>query len=155
MNMSSIKDGTANTVVVAETDSYGFKFGPQFSSGTGKRRLRGGEAVFRSAFVFTQYAGTPANEVVNNPPYKKPDDCGDATNGGWFRAGPHSFTPTYLTAWGINTEWPGPSSTHTGKMVQAARADGSVGVYSQDIVWGVWVAVNGVEDAQPTERGAQ
>jgi len=31
-------------------------------------------------------------------------------------------------------------------MVQAARADGSVGVYTTSMAWPVWVAVNGVGD---------
>ena len=50
---ADILDGTSNTVVIAETDSYGYKWGAFHTSGTGVRRLRGGESVFRSAFVYT------------------------------------------------------------------------------------------------------
>jgi prepilin-type N-terminal cleavage/methylation domain-containing protein len=144
MKFSSVNDGTSNTVVVAETDSYGYKWGAFNTSGSGKRRVGAGEAVFRSAFVYTGYAGQINNESGGS--VKKPDDSGNASSGGWFRAAPHSFSPTYLTAWGIDTEWPGAGSNHAGGICQATRADGSVGSISKTIAWPTWVAVNGVAD---------
>jgi len=138
--MSDIKDGTSNTVIVAEADSYGYKWGAFQTSGTGKRRARGGEAVFRSAFVYTAHTGTAAQPV-----YKKPDDSG-ATDPQWFRAGPHSYAPSYLTAWGLNVEWPGASAEHPA-VVQCLRGDGSVNAYTKNIRWGTWVAINGIADA--------
>jgi len=137
--MAYITDGTSNTVVVSEADSYAFKFGAQFSSGTGVRRTRG-EGVFRSAFLFTGLTGGSMQ-----PPYQKCDGSGAAVDGQWFKQGPYSFTPTYITAWGINTEWPGASSMHTGGAV-CARADGSVAFCRQNIKWGTWAALNGVGD---------
>jgi prepilin-type N-terminal cleavage/methylation domain-containing protein len=139
-NMADITDGTSNTVVIAETDSYGYKFGAFHTSGTGVRRIRGGEAVFRSAFVYTAYTGG-AMQV----PYSAPDGA-PAVDGKWFRTAPYSFTPTYITAWGINTEWPGASAMHTGGVCLAARGDGSVGNYRASMPWAVWVAINGIAD---------
>ena len=138
--MADITDGTSNTVVVSEADSYGFKFGGFQTSGTGVRRARGGESVFRSAFLFTGLTGGSMQ-----PPYQKCDGSGAAVDGQWFKQGPYSFTPTYLTAWGINAEWPGASSMHTGGAL-GARGDGSVAFYRQNIKWGTWVALNGVGD---------
>jgi prepilin-type N-terminal cleavage/methylation domain-containing protein len=139
-DMSNIMDGTSNTVVIAETDSFGFKWGGFQTSGTGARRLRGGEAVFRSAFVYTAVVGR-----AMYPPFRRPDG-GTPSEGTWFRAGPHSYCPSYLTAWGLNTEWPGASSMHSGGIVQAIRGDASVGQYAKNINWGVWVMINGIED---------
>jgi hypothetical protein len=144
-DMAGVADGTSNTVVVAETDSYGYKWGAFQTTGGGKRRLRGGEAVFRSAFVYTSYTG-----YGKTAPHKKPDDSGPEVDGAWFRAGPHSYPPSYLTAWGINTEWPGAGSSH-GDFVLGVRADGSVGYYRETIPWGLWVAVNGVADTAPAK----
>ena len=146
-DMSSIKDGTSNTVVVAETDSYGYKWGAFQTTGTGKRRLRGGEGVFRSAFIYTAYTGRAMLDFPGTGRFKKPDDSTDAQDGVWFRAGPHSYCPSYLTAWGINTEWPGASAEHAGGVCQGLRGDGSVGQYQKNINWGVWVAINGIGDA--------
>lgn len=140
-DMAGISDGTSNTVVVAEVDSYGYKWGAFQSTGTGKRRNRGGEAVFRSAFIYTGHEG----ESVQSK-YRKPDDSGAQGGGTWFRAGPHSYCPSYLTAWGLNTEWPGASSMHSGGIVLALRADGSVSNVTKNINWGTWVAVNGIAD---------
>lgn len=139
-DMANIMDGTSNTVVVAETDSYGFKWGAFQTSGTGVRRLRGGESVFRSAFVYTAVNGR-----AMYPPFVRPDGGGIA-EGQWFRAAPHSYCPSYLTAWGPNVEWPGASAMHAGGIVQGLRGDASVGQYQKNINWGVWVAINGIED---------
>ena len=142
--MADITDGTSNTVAVSEADSFGFKFGAQFTSGTGVRRARGGESVFRTAFLFTGYTGGSMQ-----PPYQKADGSGPAADGQWFRSAPYSFTPTYISAWGINAEWPGASSMHTGGAL-AARIDGSVGFYRQSMKWGTWAALNGVGDGAVT-----
>jgi type II secretory pathway pseudopilin PulG len=137
--IADITDGTSNTVVVSETDSYGYKWGAFQTSGGGERRARGGEAVFRSAFVYTGIYGRSMY-----PPFQTPAGT-PATEGAWFRAGPHSYAPSYLTAWGPNCEWPGASSMHPGG-VMGARGDGSVSFFRTSIPWGVWVAVNGVGD---------
>jgi len=147
---ADVTDGTSNVVAIAEVTSYGFKNGPFNAHGGGVLRARGGESVFRSAFVFTGIYGQSSQA-----PYMKPDGSGpmvpEQSGGQWFKQAPYSFSPTYLTAWGINCDWPGASSLH-GNSVQAVRADGSVGSYTTNMTWPIWVAVNGVGDgavAQP------
>lgn len=160
-NIAAVKDGTANTIAVAECDALSYKWGgnPWDGSpnpgGVGFRRMYGGEAVFRSAFLWTQYTGYTANED-GGPPSRaerdnggatlmKCDDSGRATPG-WFRSSPHSHPPTYICAWNINNEWPGATSAHTGGVLLASRVDGSVGTYNENILYGLWVTLNGVAD---------
>ncbi len=140
-SMATIVDGTSNTIVVAECDSYGYKGGGMNTSGTGKRRSRGGEAMFRSAFLYAAYSGEAAKSK-----YKKPDDSGAMSDPTWFRASPHSYAPSYTTMWGLNTEWPGASSLHSGGTVLALRGDSSVTALSKSIEWTTWVALNGTGD---------
>jgi hypothetical protein len=139
-SMADITDGTSNTVIVAESDSYGYKWGGFQTSGTGVRRVRPWEAVFRSAFVYT-----PVHGAGNLAPWVRPD--GSYQPDSWFRGSPHSYAPSYLTAWGINVEWPGASAQHSGGICQGIRGDASVGQYAKNINWGVWVALNGLQDA--------
>ena len=140
-NMASLLDGTSNTVIVAECDSYGYKGGAMHTSGGGKRRSAGKEAMFRSAFVYTGYSGEAAKSK-----YKKPDDSGPMSDPTWFRAAPHSYAPTYITMWGLNCDWPGASSMHSGGTVLALRGDSSVTAFSKTMEWATWVALNGISD---------
>jgi prepilin-type N-terminal cleavage/methylation domain-containing protein len=151
--LSEIRDGTSTTILLSEANATGF--GPRnatqqlaWTSGTGLPRLRGAigfsNAVFRSAWVFTQYAGE-----TMLPWYCYPD--GTLTNGlgnpQWFLEQPYSFTPTYVTAYGPNSDWPGPSSFHR-QVVMVARADGSVGPLSITVNYPTWVFMNGIQDSK-------
>jgi hypothetical protein len=121
-----IKDGLSNTIILSEANATGYA--PPTSNvpveqiawtcGTGLPRPKGETAVFRSAWVFTQYAGE-----IQQRWYCFPD--GSISNGlgnqQWFLQKPYSFTPTYITTYGPNSDWPGPSSFHKG-IVLAARA---------------------------------
>ena len=143
---SSIKDGTSKTAIVGECTYRGFKNGAFQTCATGIPRVFG-EGVFRSAFVATSHAGRWANEGGLNK-YQEVDGGGTKSNGTWFRAGPHSFSPTYINAWGPNTEWPGASSAHTGGIIQLLMADGSVRPVQEDLTFYVWNAIHGIRDAQ-------
>lgn len=148
-SFSDVRDGTSNTVVIAESDSYGFKWGAGYwdnphNTNSGERRLRDGEAVFRSAFMFTGVSG----QCCETGLYSKPDG---SAPGDWFRAGPHAFSPTYLTAWGPNCEWPGASSMHT-QTLNVANGDGSVANVNVDINHNVWLQINGVADGKVVEK---
>jgi prepilin-type processing-associated H-X9-DG protein len=149
MKMDNIKDGTSNTVVVAETNSWGYYGGPFNTTGTGKPRLTRGDAVFRAAFVGTSYAGYPTNEG-GTPRFSEVDDSG-TKNVGWFRAAPHAFSPSYICAWGINTEWPGAGGLHPGG-INALLGDGSVRFINQTAQYGVWLKLNGVADGSPVPQ---
>jgi prepilin-type N-terminal cleavage/methylation domain-containing protein len=157
-NMSAIKDGTSNTVIVAEVNATGF--GPKTSTqqlawtcGTGVPRLPGSlnnsNAVIRSAWVFTQYAGETQLSW-----YSYPDGTVTTGNGNmpkWFREQPYTFTPTFVTLYGPNSDWAGASSLHPGQ-VQVVQADGSVAQINNSIDYPVWVFRNGVADSKPFEK---
>lgn len=142
--LASIRDGTSNTVVVSEKDSSGYFGGGFNTSGTGAFRVGQGNRVYCSALVATAFAGWAGNEGGGQRT-RNPDGSarGDA---GWFRAGPHAFTPTYLTAWGINTEWPGASSEHTANGINTVCADGSVNFIAESIDYGVYLRLNAIAD---------
>lgn len=135
---SDIRDGTSNTIVVSEKDSMGFGGGPFMTSGTGAPRV--GTPVFCSAFVATSHAGWQANETGANVVNV---DGSAKSNGTWWRD--HSFTPSYLTAWGINTDWPGASSLHPGGM-QVLYGDDSVSFLSETIDYGTYLKLNAIAD---------
>lgn len=138
--MADVTDGLSNTLVVAEADSMGFGGGPIRTCGTGLRRS--GTPVFRSAFVGTGYAGWGGNEGgtqrVVNP------DGSSKGNTGWFRN--HAFPPTFISAWGPNSNWPGPSSYHPGG-IQATFGDGSVSFISETVDYGTWLKLAAHADA--------
>lgn len=142
--IKDITDGTSNTVAVAETDLAGYTAGPFQTNGTGRHRVGRGEAVFRSAFVaatFTPDLNEGGRSAHINPgsgiPFVQPD--GTAI-GGWFRAGAHMYVPTFISAHGINSEWPGVSSYHTGG-IHSLMADGAVRFTSANLSWNVWASL--------------
>jgi prepilin-type N-terminal cleavage/methylation domain-containing protein len=141
--MADILDGTSNTVIVAETGSNGWEGGPIWSSGTGRHRTEPW-IVSRSLLLATPLAGLQGGEAGNPWNVMKPDGSGPAAVS-WFREAPYMFTPTYLCAWGINTEWPGANSMHP-NMCQGLRGDGSVGVYFEGIRWDIWIKLNAIKD---------
>jgi type II secretory pathway pseudopilin PulG len=146
-DMADIKDGTSQTVLVAETNSMNFTCancpsGWQTNGGVmhlGAERV-GGEGVFRAAFVYTPLYG-----VAANAPYVRADGTPPTPNN-WFRTSPYSHPPTYVSHWGVNTEWPGAGAAHPAGVVQFVRADGSIGQVAQGTDWGVWVGINGMKD---------
>jgi prepilin-type N-terminal cleavage/methylation domain-containing protein len=134
-----VVDGTSNTIALAETSAAGYKWGAFRTSGTGQPRV-GNEGVFRCALVTPGHAGT----TTQSGKYLWPDGSAPVP-GGWFRAGPHSYMPTYLTAWGPNCEWPGASALHPG-VLMSARVDGSVSEVASDIYWPTWMMLNAIAD---------
>jgi type II secretory pathway pseudopilin PulG len=151
--MNEIKDGQSNTIILSEANATGF--GPRtvnqqsaWTSGTGLPRLKGSPglstAVFRSAWVFTQYAGETQLAWYCMPDSTPTNGLG---NPQWFLEQPYSFTPTYVTAYGPNSDWPGPSSFHS-NVILTARADGSVSRVSVTINYPTWVFLNGVQDGK-------
>ena len=141
--VKDITDGLSNTLVIAETDSAGFGGGPFMTTATGKRRAPFTDGVFRAAFVGLALAGWGTNEGGTNRAWEVDGSGYKQVN--WFRAAPYAYEPTFICAWGINTEWPGTSSFH-GPMIQAAYADGSTSTLSSTVDYGVYLRINAIAD---------
>ena len=55
--IADIRDGTSNTIMLAEVTVQGYVAGPHLTSGTGRVRNGGGESVFRAAFRYLASRG--------------------------------------------------------------------------------------------------
>jgi prepilin-type N-terminal cleavage/methylation domain-containing protein len=141
--LADIRDGTSNTVIVAETSCHGYYGGPFNTTGTGAERTS--SYVYRGAFVAHTTNGWGSNEGGTTR-FSFFDDSGPC--GGWcpVATNPYMYGPTYLTAWGMNVEWPGSSGVHSGGVVMCTKGDGSVVAVSEDITWFLWVNLNGIAD---------
>ncbi len=143
--LRDVTDGTSNTVAVCEVDSYGYCCGNWDLGGSGRRRLRGGEAVFRNPLVFTAVYGRVG--IEGGGIYSEVD--GSSKSSDWFKRAPYSFSPTFITAFAPQSEWPAASSTHGGGIIQFARCDGSVSSINKNLPVGIWIIINGIQDNSP------
>lgn len=150
--IANIADGTSNTILVSESNSTGYKpvpgYNPWQTNGVGIKRFASGEGVFRSAFVYTTGGGGFATNEAGTR-FNEVDDSGGKNPWTWFRAGPHANCPTYLCAWGLNSEWPSTGSIHPG-VIMSTFADGSVHAISTTITYQNWLFLNAMSDSQPT-----
>ncbi len=75
-----------------------------------------------------------------------PDGSGPSSAARWWPGGgPYPFSPTYLTAWGPNDNWPGASSLHPGGL-NCLAGDASVQFVQENIRWDIWVKLNAIAD---------
>jgi prepilin-type N-terminal cleavage/methylation domain-containing protein len=144
--IGGITDGTSNTILVAESNSTGYKplSDPWQRNGVGIKRMANSEAVFRSAFVFTGMGGM----CCESGNFYEVDDSRVKPAWVWFKAGPHTFCPSYICAWGLNSEWPSTGSIHPGVEL-AAFGDGSVRTISTTVTYQIWSALNAMKDGLP------
>ncbi len=143
--IADIPDGTSNTIIVGETTAPSTQNGGGFSNGRGQPRW--GDPLVRSAFIGAHFTGDV--EAGRNPLDRSqygvaPDGSAMSATSGWFTYGtpgsgnqPYIFEPTFMSLWGINNDWPGASSLHTGG-AQFTMADGTVRFISQNIDWSVF-----------------
>jgi prepilin-type N-terminal cleavage/methylation domain-containing protein len=143
-SLKDVTDGTSNTLVIAETDTAGFYGGPFMTTASGIRRAPYTSGVFRAAFVGFSHAGWGANEDGAQRCLEV-DGTGYKRAGTWFRGASYAYEPTFITAWGVNTEWPGTSSFH-GQGIQTAFGDGGVHFLSANVDYGTYLRLNAIAD---------
>ena len=140
VSISDIRDGTENTIMIGEVTTTGFKNGRIWSSGTGAQRTATNESVFRAAFVALGAYGYCCElglfNEVDNSGVKEP---------GFFLRNPFGYAPTYVSAYGPNTEWPGASSLHNQRL-HVAYAGGHVDEVDEGIEYPVWAMLHGATD---------
>ncbi len=149
VGLQAIADGASNTVIVAESNSTGYKPLPGVNAwadlghGKGIPRSPGGEAVFRSAFVYIGMAGY----CCEWGGIKQPDDSGVRPAWVWWAPyqAPYAYCPSYILAWGLNVEWPGTGSNHPG-VEPCLFGDASVRPIATSCEYWVWCALNGMDD---------
>jgi len=146
--ISDIRDGTSNTVMVGEVTSFGYKNGGFNTNGTGVPRKGTAEAVFRPAFVATPYSDS---QSTTGNKFPKPDGSGVNSDWNYFKNSPGQYKPTFITAWGINCDFEGVTSMHTGG-VQVMMADGSVRFLSQTMDWITYRNMNTKSDGEVTSE---
>jgi len=162
--LEDMKDGTSNTIGIAETSTQGFQPRPgapghQAMGGV----LRGGgmnNGVFRTPFIDTGSNGDVMDSAalrgigqVGVRTWVRPDG---AVAGFWWKASPYAHPPTYLACFGLNNDWRGASSVHVGGG-QFLLCDGSVRFISENLQGAqqpsLWFALHtfdgGVQAGQP------
>jgi len=156
--IGDIEDGSSNTVMCSEANTYGYTVGQGFSapfwnqgtSGTGVPRHRA-DAIARAAFVAIGRAGVCCSDDC----YSLPDNSGVATAAWWGPSGPYLepriVPPLYQARYGPNADWPGASSLHPG-IVNVLMADGSARNVSETVNWQTWMEVHGIRDGTTPEK---
>ena len=139
--MASMADGTSNTMVVAETDTSSFGGGNTERAGSGAHFGQSG-GFFHCAFVGP---GTGGKYGWEGKQATHPDGRPIGGGGDWFKAGPQTLTPTYISAWAPQTEWNSAGSFHPGGLT-AGYGDGSVSFLSSNIDYATYVKLNAVAD---------
>ena len=149
--LSNLQKGPSMTIMVGECSTQGFQPKPGIPghtrSGGGVPRTGGsGNAVFRAALI----APGTNSDVMNNHQWVRADG---AVGAGFWVPGwtaPYVEQPVYLACFGMNNNWPGPSSVHVGGG-HYLMGDGAVRFISENIqhtaAWNVnsvWLSLHAI-----------
>jgi len=141
--ISDIKDGTSNTVSIAESNASGFYGGRLWSIGTGKKRYPG-VFIFAPAFVADGHGGWGGNEA-NASGILNPDGTAQ-TPSSHFRNNPYTGPPVFMSYRGFNSEsYHGAGSLHPGGM-HVCLVDGSTRFVVDSLDFGTWLKLNAIRD---------
>ncbi len=162
--IEEIKDGTSNTIILGEVSTSGFQprpGAPGHQAMGGMRRTNlPNNSVFRAALIDTGSNGDVMDSAalrglgqVGTRVWLRPDGQSASY---WWKAAPYAHPPTYLACFGMNNNWPGASSVHTGGG-QFLLCDGSVRFLSENMQGAqqpsLWFALHtfngGTEAGQP------
>ena len=140
--ITDMKDGTSNTIALGEVSTSGF----DPNAGAPSHQAMGGHArtgginnyVFRTPFidpgsngdVMTSAALAGIGQVGTRQWLRADTGAASGYWGTW--AAPYAHPPTYLACFGMNNNWPGASSVHTGGG-QYLMCDGAVRFVSENI----------------------
>lgn len=149
ISIKDITDGTSNTVAIGEVTARGYQSGPIRTANTGTKR-QGNNGVFRASLIAPH-----SNGDINMGPVLDPQGTprgGNPANALWWRSSPFAFHPIYIAAWGLNGEWPGPSSPHVGGGF-FLMADGAVRFITANIDMANWPDVSTIPLTDPRSGG--
>lgn len=150
VGIADIRDGTSNVIACSEVNSTGFKWaGPVrtlWITAAGVPRAATTEGVFRAIAVGPMYAVNTTYGAY----FLNPDGTALNTSASsqWWKGSPYLYPPTYIAAYGPNTEWPGASSEHPGGL-HSLYADGSVHWINENIDYVPWLYLNARNDGTP------
>jgi prepilin-type N-terminal cleavage/methylation domain-containing protein len=130
-SIRDIRDGTSTTIALGETSSYSFNGNTGWVNGSGVSRGSASNAIYHTSLcpVATLSIYPPSATGGINP--KWPDNGGTWA---WWNntAAGYAVDSCYIGVYGLNANWPGPSSVHAGGG-QFLMADGTVRFINQSI----------------------